>query len=63
MSWGPSNLNFDFTHLVVLTHVADDPNVYILNREDIQNSIKSQAGRYWIDPDNYRVKGKYWDEI
>lgn len=63
MAWGPSNMTFNFTHLVVLTHLSDVPNVYILKQEDLKGLIKTQAGRNWLDPVKYRLNGKYWDEI
>ncbi len=59
------DLQFDF--LVILTHILEEPNVYILKSKDVQDFLKNResdnTGTFWLQIDEYRDKGKYWDEI
>lgn len=64
MSWGGyENTNFKFDYLVVLTHIHDEPNVFILKIKDVQDLMVLEKDRYWLNKDLYSGKGKYWDEI
>ena len=61
------NLDLKFDYLVVLTHILEEPNVYIIDRENVNKLLKIRGpdttGTYWLQIDEYRKVGKYWDQI
>lgn len=62
-----TNLNLKFDYLVILTHVLEEPNVYIMSEKITYDLIKERGpdkdGAYWLQIDEYRKYGKYWDQI
>jgi hypothetical protein len=63
-AWGGyDNTDFKFSHLVVLTHILEEPNVYILKAEDVKGLIVLEKGRYWLNKEKFRNKGKHWNQI
>ena len=49
--------------IVVLTHILEEPNVYILKAEDVKGLIVLEKGRYWLNKEKFRNKGKHWNQI
>ena len=60
-----NNLDLKFDYLVILTHILEEPNVYILSKDQVHNLLEKTGpdskGTYWLSIDDYRKNGQYWD--
>lgn len=60
-------LDLKFDYLVILTHILEDPNVYIIDSKKLYELLKARGpdtkGIYWLQIEDYRKVGKYWDQL
>ena len=61
------SLDLKFDYLVILTHILEEPNVYILSKKMVYDFLSKRGpdstGTFWLQIEEYRNKGKYWDEL